>query len=227
MFELKIPSLTRLEKEIVAFESVPIETGKILFYGSSGFTRWKHSHIPIRDHRPLEEDIRMKDGSLACVNHGFGSSTIEEGLYYYRRAVLPWKPRAIVLRFFPNDLSFGYSPAEIVSLLARLCDWARVDFPGVKFYLCDAMPGVRYMNNQTWQAHAKQYNNLLKIYCDENEDCTYVSQLGWPGLYENPEDAGDYDKIRTDLFVPDGLHFNQDGYDVYRDLFLTVLDDIL
>ena len=67
MFEPRVP-LKRLEKSIVEFEQKPIETGKILFYGSSGFTRWK----PKYNHRPLEEDIRRKDGSPAAVNHGFG-----------------------------------------------------------------------------------------------------------------------------------------------------------
>lgn len=87
MFEPRV-ELTRLEKEIVAFEQQPIEKGMILFYGSSGLTRWNTRY----KHRPLEEDIRMKDGSPAAVNHGFGSSTAEELLYYYPRAVKPWGP---------------------------------------------------------------------------------------------------------------------------------------
>ena len=201
----------------------PIEKGMILFYGSSGFSRWK----PFWGHRPLEEDIRMKDGSPAAVNNGFGGSTAEEGLYYYPRLVRPWEPRALVLRFFPNDYGFGYSPTEIVYLLGRMCAWAREDFPGIKLYICDATPGKRYMFNEPWQEKAKEYNRLAREYCDQYEDCTYISQVDWPGFYENPEDAGDYDKIRTDIFVKDGVHFNQDGYDIYRDLFLNVLDDIL
>ena len=38
MFEPRVP-LTRLEKEVVAYEQQPIVKGKVLFYGSSGFTR--------------------------------------------------------------------------------------------------------------------------------------------------------------------------------------------
>ena len=223
MFELKIPDLRRSEKTILEYEAQPIEKGMILFYGSSGFTRWK----PKYNHRPLEEDIRMKDGSPAAVNHGFGGSTIEEGLYYYDRMVKPWEPRAIILRFFPNDFGFGYTPAEIVYLLAQFCNRARADFPGVKLYLCDAMPHKRYMNNHIWKAYAKQYNALLKDYCDANEDCTYVGQSTWPGFYNDPADAGDYSKIRTDIWVEDEVHFTQEGYDIYRDLFLNALDDIL
>jgi lysophospholipase L1-like esterase len=223
MFELKLPKMQRYEKMAAEFESQPIEKGKILFYGSSGFTRW----TPKYNHRPLEEDIRMKDGSPAAINHGFGGSTIDEGLYYYHRMVKPWEPRAIVLRFFPNDISMGYSPVEIVYLIAQFCNWARADFPGVKLYLCDAMPHKRFISSKMWQRLATQYNKLLKDYCDENEDCTYVSQSAWPGFYEDPADAGDYSKVRQDIWVEDQMHLTQEGYDIYRDLFLNALDDIL
>ena len=223
MFELKISNLRRLEETILKYEQQPVEKGAILFYGSSGFTRWSADF----DIRPLEEDIRKKDGSFAAVNRGFGGATIEEGLYYYNRMVKPCEPRAIVVRFFPNDIGMGYAPAEIVYLIAQFCNWARADFPGVKLYLCDAMPHKRYVDNIMWQRLAKQFNNILKDYCDANEDCTYVRQSAWPGFYKDPADAGDYSKIRQDIWVADELHFTQEGYDIYRDLFLNALDAIL
>ena len=74
---------------------------------------------------------------------------------------------------------------------------------------------------------AKQFNRLLKDYCEKNEDCTYVCQSAWPGFYEDPADAGDYSKVRQDIWVEDQMHFTQKGYDIYRDLFLNALDDIL
>lgn len=223
MFELKVADLKKYEKTVLEYEAQPIEKNQILFYGSSGFTRWSAKY----DRRPLEEDIRSKDGTPAAVNHGFGGSTIEEGLYYYHRMVRPWEPRAIVLRFYPNDVSRGYTPMEIVCLLAQFCNWARADFPGVKLYLCDAMPHKRFVNNGLWQRFAKQFNKLLKEYCDANADCTYVCQSAWPGFYHDPADAGDYSKIRQDIWIEDEMHFTQEGYDIYRDLFLNALDEIL
>ena len=223
MFECKLANLKKYEKDVENFEKQPIEKGMILFYGSSGFTRW----TPQYHHRPLEEDIRMKDGSPAAVNHGFGGATLEEGLYYYHRMVKPWEPRAIVLRFYPNDVAMGYSPFELVYLTAKFCDWARADIPGVKFYLCDAMPHKRMANNHMWKMTAHKFNKLLKDYCDANEDCKYVCQSAWPGFYNDPADAGDYGKIRMDIWVEDEIHFTQEGYDIYRDLFLDALDDIL
>ena len=223
MFNRKVSNLQNYEKAILVYEAQPIETGRILFYGSSAFTRWKEKFGV----RPLEEDIRMKDGSPAAVNHGFGGGIMEQGLYYYDRMVKPWAPRAIVLRFFPNDIAIGYSPMEIMYLISLFCNRARADLPGVKFYLCDAMPHKKFMDNLAWKKCAKQYNQLLDNYCELNEDCTYVSQSTWPGFYENPEDAGDYGKVRTDIWAEDEMHFTQEGYNIYRDLFLNALDDIL
>lgn len=223
MLEQKVENLRKYESTIQEYEAQPVEKNMILFYGSSGFTRWSTKY----HRRPLEEDIRRKDGSPAAVNHGFGGSTIEEGLYYYSRMVRPWEPRAIVVRFFPNDVAKGYSPAEIVYLLAKFCNWARADFPGVKLYLCDAMPHKHFVNNRIWQKLANQFNQLLREYCDANEDCTYVCQSAWPGFYNDPADAGDYSKIRQDIWVEDEKHFTQEGYDIYRELFLHALKDIL
>lgn len=223
IFRQKISDLRNYEATIKEYEAQPIEKGKILFYGSSAFTRWKAK----RGMRPLEEDIRMKDGSLAAVNHGFGGGIMEQGLYFYDRAVKPWEPRAIVLRFFPNDVALGYSPMEIMYLISLFCNRARSDFPSVKLYICDAMPHKKYISNGLWQTYAKQYNELVRNYCELHEDCTCVGQSTWPGFYENPEDAGDYSKIRTDIWVEDEMHFTQAGYDIYRDLFLDALDDIL
>ena len=222
MFDTRV-DLTRLEDRIEKFEEKPIETGKIMFYGNSGFTRWGPKH----GHRPLEDDIRMKDGSPAAINHGFGTSTTEEQLYFYRRAVLPWKPRALVLLSYGNNRAQGYSVGEMMSLLARLCDYARHDMPGIKIYLCNIRPLIIYTENPVSIELAEEYNSMLKAYCDRHDDCIYVDHTKSPLFYDSPEDMGGYEKIRTDLFIEDKVHYNQKGYDAYKEFFLEALDDIL
>ena len=46
-------------------------------------------------------------------------------------------------------------------------------------------------------------------------------------FYEKAEDVGDPSKVRKDIFIHDQTHFNQLGYDLYRDFFKEVLKDIL
>ena len=225
MFEthLRKGGLKHYENEVVAYERQPVQKGLILFYGSSGFTRWKEKW----GNRPLEEDIRRKDGSPAAVNHGVGGSTAEELLYYYDRLVRPWEPRALVLRVWPNDRGLGYSPAEIMFLCSRIFAWARADFPDIRLYACDVTPQKRAVGDKLWLSHALQFNDLLKDYCDKHEDTTYLCHTAFPGFFADPADAGDYFKVRQDIYVEDGIHFTQEGYDIYRDFFLHGLDDIL
>lgn len=223
MFDVRV-DITRLEDYIKAFEEEPIETGKIMFYGDSAFTRWTTERWGFR---MMKDDLRGKDGSEAVINHGFGTSTHEEQLYYYPRAVLPWKPKALVMISYGNDRDCGYSPLEMVALRARLCDWARHDIPGIKFYICDVRPIIKNSNDPKAIALINEFNILMKAYCDKYDDCTFVEHSKSPFFYDNPEDIGSYEKIKTDIFVEDEVHYNQKGYDLYRDFFLEVLDEIL
>ena len=219
-----------LEKEIVKYEQEPIEKGKILFYGHSVFTRWGS---PNWGYRRLDEEIRMKDGSLACVNHGFGTSTAEELLYYYHRMVRPWEPRALVIATYANDGMYGYDVEDIVRNIAKLCSWARTDFPGIKIFLMEDHPrpsGKGYTGRDIWNSGKQRrdrYHQLLRAYAACNEDTQVIELWNRPEFFETPEDVGDYKKVREDIFVEDKVHPNQAGYDILKDILLEVLDDLL
>ena len=221
MYDVRI-KLDRLEKTVVGYENSPVQEGLIMFYGDSAFTRWK----------TMEQDIRHKDGSQAVVNHGFGGSTSEELLYYYDRLVKPWKPQTLVVNAFSNDRDVAYTPDEIMTLQARLLEWARKDFPGIRFYLCEVRPlqlGIaeKAVWHLQWQRHQLDYNKLLAQYCAEHEDCTLVSYINHPLFFDNPENIGDYYKIRTDVFLSDQVHYNETGYEMFKEFWLEQLDDIL
>ena len=224
MFEVRVADLKHYESEVRAYESVPVQTGRILFLGSSGFTRWRRVEGMFHD---LEEDILRKDGSPAALNHGIGGSTGEELLYYYDRLVRPYQPRALVLRVVPNDRYQGYHPHEILFILSRLCAWARTDFPGIKLYICDASPNLRNIGDACWLSHVQQFNTMLRDYCDKHDDTTCICHTAFSGFYNDPADVGDYFKVRQDIFIQDNIHFNHEGYKLYRDMFLQALNDIL
>ena len=217
-------SITHFEKDVKAYEEEGIQEGLIMFYGDSGFTRWSEKH----GNSNLADDIRMKDGSVAAVGHGLGGSTIDQLLYRYNRMVKPWKPRALVLKVYNNDRDVNYAPDEILFLVSRLLEWARTDFPGIKLFVCDAQPLlVDKDRKNTWYYHQKEYNELLEQYCAKHDDTTMVWQSRNPDLFENPEDIGDYQKIRTDIFIEDNVHFNKKGYEICKNFWLRQLDDLL
>jgi len=229
MFDIPM-QLKSLEASIVAYEQEPIQKGKILFYGHSLFTRWGS---PKYGYRRMDEDIRMKDGSLAVVNHGFGTSTSEELLYYYDRMVRPWEPRALVVASYANDGMYGYSPEQTMNVIARLLHWARTDFPGIKLYLVEDHPrpkGKDETIKDLWNnaKHKREkYLEMIHIYAQTHEDTKVIELWNQPELFETPEDVGNFRKVRDDIFVDDKVHPNQAGYDILGPIFCKALDELL
>ena len=226
MFGSKL-RVKRFEDRIQKYESVPVQEGKILFYGHSLFTRcsWITNY---QENPKLEDCVRMKDGSQAIVNHGFGTSSADDLLYYYDRMVRPWKPRALVLATESNDVGFGYSATEVMEILARIIQWAKADFPDIRIYCFNGEPTLKSKGQVTVGTRMrKEYNELLKAFCAVTENCIYVPMEKQAMFFENPEDIGDYDKIREDIFHEDQVHLNPVGYGLFMDFVRELLDDLL
>ena len=229
MFDIPM-DLKYLEKDINAYEQEPIEKGKILFYGHSLFTRWGS---PKWGFRRMDQDIRMKDGSLAVVNHGFGTSTSEELLYYYDRMVRPWEPRALVLATYANDGMYGYGPDEVMINIAKICHWARTDFPGIKLFLVEDHPRPNskdYNRKEMWNSNRikrERYLEMIHAYANSHADTKVIQLWNQPELFETPEDVGDYKKVREDIFMADKVHPNQAGYDILGPIFCKALEELL
>ena len=207
----------------------PSDEGMILMYGHSLFTRcgpmsgeWGNPNI--------EEHVRMKDGSRAIVNHGFGGSNVEDQLFYYSRLVRPWKPRALLLACGGNDLSIPYSPRDIMELQARIIQWAQADFPGIPIYCFNRNPAPSWKRESATNRAKRlrlEHNAFLEDFCARTENCHYVAQQNMPMFFENPEDVGDYNKVRDDIFAEDGVHLNPMGYGLFMDAMRELLSDLL
>ena len=207
----------------------PSEEGMILMYGHSLITRcgpmsgeWGNPNI--------EEHVRMKDGSRAIVNHGFGGSNAEDQLFYYSRLVRPWKPRALLLACGGNDLSIPYSPRDIMELQARIIQWAQADFPGIPIYCFNRNPAPSWKRESATNRAKRlrlEHNAFLEDFCARTENCHYVAQQNMPMFFENPEDVGDYNKVRDDIFAEDGVHLNPKGYGLFMDAMRELLSDLL
>lgn len=199
-----------LENTVLAYEKEPVVKDRIVFYGPSNFTRWSTQF----GMRPLSQDIRGISGAVCAVNRGFGSSGCEHQLYYYPRLVRPLAPRVLVyIPGFGNDQAFGYTNEESWILGQRVLMYAMTDFPELKIYLCGATP-VRDMTEE-WQKSSEQTDRFLLSFADEHPQCCFV------------DIRNDIRFHRRDIFIPDGVHFNQTGYDLYADFFREVLKDEL
>ena len=194
-----------LEDAVVAYEQEPLHKGQIVFYGPSNFTRWSAKW----GMKPLRDCLVGASGEKCAVNRGFGSSCPEHQLYYYPRMVRPLEPRVLVYASYGNGGSFGYSDEESWELAQRVIAWAKTDFPDIRIYLVGAHPFRDEDGEKTAQKRA--LNATVRAFAEQTEDCFFLDP------YERPELA------RKDIFVEDGVHYNQTGYDLYAQFYREAL----
>lgn len=199
-----------MEDRIVECENEQVEKGQIVFYGPSYFTRWGTKY----GMKPMREVLLGKSGKPCVINRGFGSSSAEHQLYYYPRMVRPLEPSVLVYSFQANGPSFGYSAEESWELAQRVIAYARTDFPDIKIYLCSHTPSRDVTPYQ--QNDAKRFNSWIKDYTEIVPNCKYVDIAGYEPL-----------ATRKDIFVDDGVHYNQTGYDIFGEFFKKELADEL
>jgi hypothetical protein len=198
-----------LENAVQEYEKESVEKGQILFYGPSHFTRW----APKYGMKPLRECLLGASGAPCAVNRGFGSSSAEHQLYYYSRMVRPYEPKVLVYTSHGNNASFGYSDEEAWELAQRVIAWARTDFPGIEIVLVGAYPS-RDMTPEN-EAEKRRYNAMVKAFADSTPNCRFIDVL-------------DHEPFRRkDVYVEDGVHFNQTGYDLCAEFYKEALKEEL
>lgn len=217
----------KFESSVQKFEERDVEEvrGRILFYGHSLFTRCTPNNA--WGNPSMEDHVLGQNGERVVLNHGFGSSSADDLLYYYPRLVRPYAPRALVLCASNNDFGFGYSAYEVVDILARIVDWAKADFPEIKIVCFSNCPVYKHVGKPSvFTRQRADYDRFLELMCKE-KDVGFVKLIDRPFFFENPEDAGDYDKLRHDLYSPDDTHFGPEGYLAFFGLVKEILADLL
>ena len=198
-----------MENAVLEYEKEPIVKGQIVFYGPSNFTRWSKAY----GMKPMREVLLGKSGAPCVINRGFGSSCPEHQLYYYPRMIRPLEPKVLVYASFGNSTAFGYSYDEAWELAQRVIAYSFTDFPDIRIYLCSAIPQKAMTEDDI--AKRQAYNARLREFAEKTPNCFYI-------------DTFEHAPLRNDdLFVEDGVHFNQMGYDIYAEIFKQELKDEL
>lgn len=198
-----------MEKAVCDYEAEETPKDQIVFYGPSYFTRWSERF----GMTPLREAVVGASGAPCCVNRGFGSSCSEHQLYYYPRMVKPIEPRVLVYSSYGNGSSFGYTPEEIWELAQRVIVYTMTDFPRTRIYLCGTNPS----RDETEEARkrAELYDGWQREFAKAHENCFFIDTRACAAL------------CRKDIFVKDGVHYNEEGYGLYAEFFKEALADEL
>ena len=191
----------RWEKDIQAFEAQdrvkPPPKDPILFVGSSSIRMWK-----------VEESFP----DLPVMNRGFGGSEISDSVYYANRIVIPYKPKIIVFYAGDNDLAAGKTPDQVCEDFKQFVKVVHEALPETRIVFISIKPSIA-----RWKIYDKgqKANELIAASMKDKKFVAYVD-VTKPMLDSNGEP-------RKELFVKDGLHMNDEGYRIWRDIVQPII----
>ena len=197
------PDPARYEESIERFENAdlisPPAKKAILLVGSSSIGFWNN-------------DAPVDLAPLNVIPRGFGGSVMNDVLHYYERIILKYAPRAIVLYEGDNDIAWGLSPATVLNQLVSLIANLDRDLPDTRLYLLDIKPSIA--RSHLWVL-AEEVNNGFAAIARTDPNIFHINVSKFL-LDEN----GD---IRKEIYLPDDLHLNDAGYDIWAEVIKAAL----
>lgn len=184
------------EKTIAEFErrdaEAPPPKGAILFVGSSSVRMW-------------DTDKWFPD--LVTINRGFGGSTIADVNRYARRIVLPYAPRLVVFYAGDNDVAGGRSPEGVEADFRAFMEMMDAELPATEvIFVCIKPSRLRW----NLAPKMRQANERIKAMATAHPRLTYLD-IDAPMIGADGKPSGD-------LFIADGLHLSEKGYDMWSRL---------
>lgn len=169
------------------------EQPKVVFYGSSTFTRWFS----------LGQDFPR----VQAVNLGFGGSTLAACTWFFEQVVPRQHPAALLVYAGDNDLGDGRTPEEVVLFFEQLVAASRAQLGLLPFCFISIKPSPArlYLRDNIAYANA----------CIEQR----IAALGPPYYFLDlyPAMLDGYGHPQRALYEADGLHLSPAGYDLWRE----------
>ncbi|GAB3314900.1 SGNH/GDSL hydrolase family protein [Larkinella ripae] len=191
------------ENEIKAFEeqdkTTPPPKDAILFTGSSSIRLW--------------ESLKTDFPDKVILNRGFGGSKLPDVIHFADRAIIPYKPKQIIIYVGENDVASGTATAqEVCDRFVTLFTTIRKSLPRtpVVFISMKPSPSRRKFLPVTMEA-----NQLIRNYLAKQSRAEYLD------VYTPMLDASG--QIRGELFRADSLHMTPKGYEVWTEKLKPLL----
>lgn len=183
----------RWESAIRKFEEQdkenPFPKGGVVFVGSSSIRMW---------------NLEKWFPKLKPLNRGFGGSEVEDSLHFADRLVLKHEPRTIVMYAGDNDIAKGKSPQRVFDDFKAFVKKVHKSQPKTKIVYIAIKPSIA-----RWKLVGKmrEANKLIREYTEKHKLLEYAD-IDTPMI-------GDDGEPREDVFLKDGLHLNEKGYEMW------------
>jgi lysophospholipase L1-like esterase len=186
-------------REFAALDrSKPPHPGGVVFVGSSSVRLW--------------QDLERQFGSAVVLKRGFGGARLSDCIQYLDQLVVKYRPRLVLLYAGDNDLAEGRSPREVLQHFVAFAERVQQRLPAARLAFISIKPSPA---RQALLQQARVANRLIESYVRGRPELAYVDvydvMLNGDGL------------PRGELFAPDGLHLNADGYAVWRSVLAPLV----
>ena len=170
----------------------------IVFTGSSSIRFWK--------------DLQERFPEKQVLNSGFGGSQASDLLTHLEDLVLRYRPAKVFIYEGDNDIFAKKRPNSILTTTNNIIAKLRADNPNREVVLISAKPSL-----SRWKLRRKykRFNKKLAKFATENAKVTFVDV--WKPMLAKR-------KVRNDIFVEDGLHMNEKGYDIWYNTIKDLVD---
>ena len=161
----------------------------VLFVGSSSIVRWNSA---------------AAFPGLPVINRGFGGSQASDAVHWVEKAVLQYDPAVVVYYEGDNDVSAGKPARQIFEDMRAFAQAVLAHDRSTQVVFISVKPSLL-----RWEAWGEMQatNDMLRQYSLESPNIHFVD-VGTPMI-------GPDGKPIPELFVSDGLHMTQAGYDVW------------
>ena len=168
----------------------------VLFVGSSSIRYW-----PTATAFP----------GIPIINRGFGGSELSDVIHFYDQVIKPYAPSCIFLYAGDNDIARGKLAQRVFDDYRQLVAMVLADFPGAKIVFISIKPSKDRWDKWPIMTEA---NRMIAAYAESYPGLEYAD-LATPLL--------DEDGNPKDVFVADGLHLNERGYQLWQEALAPYL----
>lgn len=173
----------------------------VVFYGSSSIRLWT--------------DLQKDFPDFEILNLAFGGATLEYCIHYFDRLVAPLNMRSFVFYAGDNDIGFGRLPEQIFTLFEEFYYKFRRCFPDTKFTYVSIKPSPDRLPAVD---RIQITNRMIKNFLAKEKNTFFLN------IFDHMMNGNGY--VRHDLFMPDGLHMNSKGYEVWKEMFENNKEEI-
>ena len=172
------------------YANLPLDASPIVFTGSSSVRLWKN--------------LALVFNNTNIINTGFGGSTAKDLLIFHKPLITRFKPAQVFIYEGDNDLFEGVSPRKVLATTKKIIRKIKRDNKETKIVLIAVKPSL-----SRWSLKDKylKLNKKFQRFSHRKSQVSFADV--WAPMLENKA-------LKEDLFISDGLHMNQKGYQLWE-----------